>query len=225
MWCTVLLTRLSQFQGLLGFDDIVSVLLETCELALEDGQQIGSIIWAQVSLEMGKEGSTCIISTQTWEVERVGEVRGEGERRGEWGDKSKQRRKEHLDKYERNTHLYWFLLLPQLQKLSRLLFHGPVLRHDLHLQRPDLGLHGRFFPLHDLVKGTPLPLHIVNIHPATGELESLPVQNLLASSEHLDLLLPGTQLPLQFLHESDEPNSLGGGGSINHVVLQVRPIL
>ena len=65
MWCTVLLTRLSQFQGLLGFDDIVSVLLETCELALEDGQQIGSIIWAQVSLEMGKEGSTCIISTQT----------------------------------------------------------------------------------------------------------------------------------------------------------------
>lgn len=45
------------------------------------------------------------------------------------------------------------------------------------------------------------------------------------SFPHLDLLFPGSQLPLELLHESYETNSLRSGGSVHHVVLKVRAVL
>lgn len=49
----------------------------------------------------------------------------------------------------------------------------------------NLCLHGRVLSLHDLIEGTPLSLHIVQVDPSGWELIALTVQDLLSCSEHL----------------------------------------
>ena len=43
-------TSLCELQGLLGLDEVVAVLLQTRKLALEDDQQLGRLVWAQLTL-------------------------------------------------------------------------------------------------------------------------------------------------------------------------------
>ena len=50
-----------------------------------------------------------------------------------------------------------------------------------------LSLHSCVLSLHDLHVGAPLSFNIVYVQPVRRELESLPVQNLLPSSEHLNM--------------------------------------
>ena len=83
------------------------------------------------------------------------------------------------------TYLHRFSFLPLLQKFSCFLFNDFVLLDDLHLKATNLGLDSCVLPLHDLIEGSPLSFHIVNIHPSGRELEPLTIQDLLTSSEYL----------------------------------------
>lgn len=50
------LTRFSQFQSLFSLDDIVSVFLESCELSLKDGEQVGCIVRTKFTLHSERKG-------------------------------------------------------------------------------------------------------------------------------------------------------------------------
>ena len=84
-----------------------------------------------------------------------------------------------------HTHLYRLLPLPLLQQTLCLLLDHLVLSHHLHLQTAHLTLHSQVLPLHDLIEGTPFPRHMIHVHPIGGELETLAIQDLLSSMEHL----------------------------------------
>lgn len=82
-------------------------------------------------------------------------------------------------------YLYRFALLPVSQEVVGLALHDLVLRDDLHLEGGDLGLDGCVLAAHDVIEGTPLPIHIVTVQPVGRELEPLALQDALTLFVHL----------------------------------------
>ena len=54
------LTRVSQFQCLLGFDEVVPVIFETSKFPFIDGQHAGGIVRSKVTLQWTSDEQTCV---------------------------------------------------------------------------------------------------------------------------------------------------------------------